>query len=134
MIRHAPFSVFLTLLLVEAGVVLVTVASSRRVRGHLPRLGTSLGIGAVIAAALVAWVGKTRHAALAASAARPLPSGGHLSAAATLADGFVFTMLTAGVIVFVLLTLAARSSAARRRQAEQAERPGRGRARAGAWR
>lgn len=130
--HHEPFSLSVIVLLIAVGVIVLAVASSRRVRPHLPRLGASLGIGAVAAVALVAYVSTRRHAALVASAARPLHDGGHLSATFILADGFVFTMLAVGIIAFAVLTLAARSAAARRKRSEQA---GRGApARAGAWR
>lgn len=68
----------------------------------------SLAIGALAAAALVAFEDRYRHAALAASAARPLPHGGHQTVAAVLTAGGVFTAVIVTVIVFAVATVRAR--------------------------
>ena len=100
------------------------------------RLAGSLVIGAVIAAALVTFEDKYRHAALAASAARALPHGGHQTVASILAAGFAGATVIVALAVFIVLTvLAARRRArlaARRAWQDTAGPPRRGRA--GSWR
>lgn len=101
------------------------------------RLAGSLVIGAVIAAALVAFEDKFRHAALAASAARPLPHGGHQSVASILTVGFAGVTVIVAIAAFIVLTvLAARRRtrlAAARRTWQDTPGPTR-RGRAGSWR
>ena len=64
----------------------------------------SLLAGAVIAAVLVVFEDKYRHAALVASAAK---SGGHQTVASILAAGFVGITLIVALVVFVLATVLA---------------------------
>ena len=100
------------------------------------RLAGSLVIGAVIAAALVAFEDKYRHAALAASAARPLPHGGHQTVASILASGFAGATVIVALAAFIVLTMLARRRtrlAAGRRTWQDAPGPPR-RRRAGSWR
>jgi hypothetical protein len=78
------------------------------------RLLGSLAFGAIITAALVAFEDKYRRAALMASAAR---SGGHQTVTSILVDGFVGVTLIAGLVVFVLGTVAAARGRARARRA-----------------
>lgn len=77
------------------------------------RLLGSLAFGSLIAAALVAFEGKFRRAALVASAAR---SGGHQTVTSILASGFVGTTLIAAVVLFVLGSVAASRGRARARR------------------
>ena len=100
------------------------------------RLAGSLVIGAVIAAALVAFEDKYRHAALAASAARPLPHGGHQTVASILTAGFAGVTVIVAIAAFIVLTVLARRrarlAAARRGWQDTPGPPRRGRA--GSWR
>jgi len=101
------------------------------------RLARSLAIGAVIAAALVAFEDTYRHAALAASAARPLPHGGHQSVASILASGFAGAAVVVTVVVFTISTVAAYRRRARQRatwRGWEGDREPRRRGRAGSWR
>ena len=101
------------------------------------RLAGSLVIGAVIAAALVAFEDKYRHAALAASAARPLPHGGHQTVASILTSGFAGATVIVAIAVFIVLTVLARRRRARLAAARRAwqDTPGPPRrGRAGSWR
>ena len=94
------------------------------------RLFGSLLAGVVIAAALVVFEDKYRHAALLASVAR---SGGHQTVGSILTDGFVGVTLIVGLVVFVLATVRARRRSARA-ATERGRQPGsaRRRSRAGA--
>ena len=101
------------------------------------RLAGSLVIGAVIAAALVAFENKYRHAALAASAARPLPHGGHQSVASILTAGFVAVTVIVAITAFIALTMLARRRRTRPAAAWrgwEGDREPRRRGRAGSWR
>ena len=102
------------------------------------RLAASLVIGAVIAAALVAFEDKFRHAALAASAARPLPHGGHQTVASILASGFAGVTVIVAIAAFIVLTMRAarrrRTRLAAARSAWQDDPGSRRRGRAGSWR
>ena len=101
------------------------------------RLAGSLVIGAVIAAALVAFEDKYRHAALAASAARPLPHGGHQTVASILASGFAGVTVIVAIAAFIVLTMLARRRRARLAAAwrgREDDREPRRRGRAGSWR
>ena len=114
-----------------------TARGPRREHSVKERLAGSLVIGAVIAAALVAFEGRYRHAALAASAARPLPHGGHQSVASVLASGFVGAAVVVTVVVFVISTVAAYRRRARQRalwRGWDGDREPRRRGRAGSWR
>ena len=94
-------------------------------------------IGVVIAAVLVAFEDKYRHAALAASAARPLPHGGHQTVASILASGFAGVTVIVAIVAFIVLTVLATRRRARLAAARRAwqEAPGpRRRGRAGSWR
>src|SRR5207249_108442 len=66
------------------------------------RLPRSALAGLVAAAALPAWVGTVRHAALARSAAQPLNGGHKLSPGTILADGFAGAFALATAAVFLL--------------------------------
>ena len=92
------------------------------------RLLSSLLAGMIIAAVLVAFEARYRHAALVASVAK---SGGHQTVTSILADGFIGMTVGATVLVFVLATLGARrqARATRRQDSVQRRRP-----RADAWR
>jgi hypothetical protein len=95
------------------------------------RLRSSLLVGMLIAAALVAFEANFRHAALVASAAK---SGGHQTVTSILADGFIGATIGVTVLVFVLATLGAgrqRRAATRRQDSMQRRRIGH---RADSWR
>jgi hypothetical protein len=103
-----------------------------KTRGAKRRFLGSLAIGAAVAAALVAFEDKYRRAALAASAAKPLPDGGHQSVTAILTDGGIGTALIVAVIVFAVGTVLAhrKSRAGSFGREWQDDR----RSRAGVWR
>jgi hypothetical protein len=113
-ILHPSFGVYSGVLVAGLVVIVGLVAASPRVSGHLRRLGKCAIAGVVAATALVAYVNSKHHAQLVASAARP--AGGHRpSVAYILADGFAFTALVVTLVLFAVVTLAAR-----RRRAPQA--------------
>jgi len=74
----------------------------------------SLVIGAVIAAALVAFEARYRHAALAATVAK---SGGHQTVASILVSGFIGATVAAALAAFVLATVLGAPRRARARRA-----------------
>ena len=101
------------------------------------RLAASLVTGAVIAAALIAFEDRYRHAALAAAAAKPLAHGGHQSAASILASGFAGAAVVVTVVVFAISTVTAYRRRARQRalwRGWDGDREPRRRGRAGSWR
>jgi len=77
------------------------------------RLLASLATGATTATILVAYEDKYRHAALAASAAQPLPDGGHETVASILAYGFIGVTVIVAAVAFIVSTVLARRSRAR---------------------
>lgn len=114
-VLHPSFPVYVGVLVTGLVVIAGLVATGPRVSGHLRRLGKCAIAGVAAATALVAYVNGKHHAQLVASAARP--AGGHrLSVTYILADGFAFTALVVTVVLFAVVTLAAR----RRRRARQA--------------
>jgi hypothetical protein len=114
---HPSFGVYVGVLVAALVVIAGLAAASPGVKGHLPRLGKCAIAGVAAATALVVYVDRKHHAQLVASAARP--AGGHrLSVAYILADGFAFTALVVTVVLFAVVTLAARGR--RRRRAPQA--------------
>jgi hypothetical protein len=114
-VLHPSFGVYAGVLVAALVVVARLAATSRGVKGHLPRLGKCAIAGVAAATALVVYAGRERHARLAASAARPV-NGHPQPVAYVLADGFAFTALVVTVVLFAVVTLAAR----RRRRARQA--------------
>jgi integral membrane sensor domain MASE1 len=99
------FSIAATLavLAVLAGVVY-------RLAGHVGagRLPRAVLTGLAAAAALTAWAGTARHAALARAAAQPLHNGQHQSVTTILVAGFVFTFAVVTVTVLAIATAGAR--------------------------
>ena len=116
-ILHPSFGVYAGVLVAGLVVIAGLVAASPRVSGHLRRLGKCAVAGVAAAIALVVYVNSKHHAQLAASAARPA-DGHRLSVAYILADGFAFTALVVTVVLFAVVTLAAR-----RRRAPAFSRP-----------
>jgi hypothetical protein len=115
-VLHPSFGVYVGVLVTALVVIAGVVATSWGVKGHLPRLGKCAIAGLAAATALVVYVNSKHHAQLVASAARPV-NGHRLSVAYILADGFAFTSLVVTVVLFAVVTLAARG---RRRRAPQA--------------
>ena len=73
------------------------------------RLAGSLMVGIAVAVVLVAFEDDYRHAALAASAARPLAHGGHQTVASILTAGFAgVAVIVAGVVFGTWTVLAHR--------------------------
>jgi hypothetical protein len=73
----------------------------------LRRLGWSAAAGLAAAAALTAFVGTVRHAALIKSAARPAANGQKLSPDFILACGFTATFVIVTAVVFIAAAVAA---------------------------
>lgn len=112
---NPSFGVYVTVIVVVAAVAAALLLSGRSARRYLARAGTSLGTGAVIAAGLTAYVDTRRHQALAAA----VP--GHVTVTGSLIGGFAGVTLAVAAVLYVLLTIAARSTTARADAAERAE-------------
>ncbi len=93
------------------------------------RFTNSMLTGVLASAALTMYEATKRHAVFAAAAARPQPSGQHVTASVILAAGFAGTTLAVAFVVFILLTLRAgrRSRKARQAMAGMQPAPARGR-------
>jgi heme O synthase-like polyprenyltransferase len=126
-VLHTSFSVYAGVLAVAVVVVAVLAVTSPGARRLMPRLGKCATVGALAAAALVAFVDTKRHAQLVKQAARPV-SGHHVTVAYLLANGFAAAFLAVTVVTFTIVTLAARRPPAPR---PVTDRP---RAGAGTWR
>jgi len=116
-VLHPSFAVYAGVLVAALVVIGAVAVTSPGVHGHLVRLGKCAIAGAIAATALVIYVDRKRHAQLAAAAARPV-NGHPLSVTYLLADGWAGTALIVTVVLFTVVTLAAR-----RRRAPALSRP-----------
>ncbi len=106
-VLHPSFAVYAGVLVAALVVIGAVVVISPGVHGHMVRLGKCAIIGVAAATALVVWVDSQRHAQLVAAAARPV-NGHRVSVTYLLADGWTGTALIVAVVLFAMLTLAAR--------------------------
>jgi hypothetical protein len=126
-VLHTSFAVYVVVAAVALAVVIGLIARSPGVARHMPRLGKCAVFGAVAAGGLVWFADAKRHAALVASAAKPV-SGHHVTTAYLLADGFAGTFVIVTVVTFAIATWVAR-----RRAPAFGRVPSRPRAGAGTW-
>jgi hypothetical protein len=105
-VLHPSFAVYVGVLVAALVVIGALVVTSRGVHGHLVRLGKCAIAGVIAATGLVVYVNSKKHAQLAAAAKSA--SGHRQSVTYLLTDAFVFTAVLVTVVLFAVVTLAAR--------------------------